>query len=107
MANTREDVVPSLIENTTMQKLLRDGVHIQYTIKAIEGYVLHDKVGDWTEMDEMTGEEILKEAFFTGTCSCAASYDFEANPREFYAIPESSVPADQIFGGVDNDHEIM
>lgn len=32
--------------------------------------------------------------------------DFVANPREFYTVPESSVPADQIFGGGGNNHEI-
>lgn len=104
---TYEDVNPSLIENTTMQKLLSDGVHRAYKISPVDGYVLHDNAGDWTEPDEITGEETTVLAFYTGTCSCAASYDFTANPREFYAVLASTVPENQIFGGVNNDHEVM
>lgn len=107
MTFTYEDVNPTLIPNTTMQKRFIDGVHKQYLITPVDGYVLHDSVGNWTEMDPITGEEITKEAYYTGTCTCAASYDFTANPREFYAVPADSVPADQIFGGVNNDHEVM
>ena len=107
MTFTYEDVNPTLIPNTTMQKRFIDGVHKQYRITPVDGYGVHDSVGNWTEMDPITGEEITKEAYYTGTCTCAASYDFTANPREFYAVPADSVPADQIFGGVNNDHEVM
>ena len=108
MAYTYEDVIPSFIPNTTMFKRLRDGVPTTYAITAIDGYVLHDNRGCWTERDEMTGEEIVKHAFYGGTCTCSVSYDFEANPYEFYAVPENTVPADQIFGGGgNNNHEIM
>ena len=103
MIITYEDVVPTLIPNTTMRKSFRDGVHKTYVITPIEGYVLHDKAGDYP--DPVTGENTL--AFFVGSCSCAASYDFDVNPREFYAVPADSIPADQIFGGVNNDHEVM
>ena len=105
---TYEDVTPSLIVNTTMQKRFIDGVHKQYLITANDGYVLHDNTGDWTEIDEITGDEIVKQAVYTGTVGCAASYDFAANPREFYAIPENEAPANQIFGDAgNNNHEIM
>lgn len=103
---TYEDVTPSLIPNTIMKKRLLNGVHKTYTITAADGYVLHDNAGDWTDIDPITGEEIVYKAFYSGTCTCAANYDFAANPREFYAVPADSVPADQIFGG-SNDHEIM
>ena len=105
---TNELLSPSLIENTTMYKKYIDGVHKVYSITPNEGYVLHDKVGDLIVEDEVTGEEIVTLAYFRGTCTCGANYDFAANPREFYAVLESSVPADQIFGGGNNnDHEIM
>lgn len=107
MAYTYEDVIPSLIENTTMYKKLRDGVHTTYAITAVDGYVLHDKGRDWTEINPETGEEVLKLGYTTGTATCAANYDFTANPREFYAVLENAVPADQIFGGNNNDHEVM
>jgi hypothetical protein len=54
---------------------------------------------------EETGEIIL--GYRTSTASCPASYDFTTNPREFYAVLESSIPADQIFGGGNNGHETM
>ena len=104
---TYEDVNPTLIENTTMRKSFLDGVHRTFVITPVDGYVLHDKARDWTDIDPITGEEVLYRGYTTGTASCAASYDFTANPREFYAVPESEVPADQIFGGGDNDHEVM
>lgn len=89
MANiTRENVVPSLIENTIMQKLYLNGVPRQYVITPVDGYVLHDNMGDWVDLDPITGEETEMKAYYRGSCSCPASYDFVANPREFYVILE-------------------
>ena len=104
-----ENVIPSPIENATTKKLLADGVHRTYNIKANDGYILHDKTLD-CDIDIANGGIPLDEpilGFTRGTVSCAASYDFTANPREFYAVPEDSVPADQIFGGGDNNTEVM
>jgi hypothetical protein len=110
MAVSYENVNPSLIANTTMQKRFYDGVHKQYCITANDGYVLHDNTldqyeGGFTEDGEPIGELLL--GYTTTTCTCAASYDFATNPREFYAVLASDVPVDQIYGGVDNDHEVM
>lgn len=107
---TYEDVNPTLIANTTMQKRLRDGVDYSYRITANDGYVLHDKALDTEEFDyEMmipTGNII--RGYTEGTCTCAASYDFIANEREFYAVLRSEVPENQIFGGGNNnEHEVM
>lgn len=107
MANfTYEDIIPSLIENTVMQKMLKDGIHKTYVIGPTDGYVLHDASRDWIYIDPNTMEETLKLGYTTGTATVAASYDFAANPRELYAVPADSVPADQIFGGGGN-HEVM
>ena len=95
---TDDNYVNSPIANTTMLEKLRDGVVYAYALKAVEGYVLHDSRGCWTEIDETTGGEVIKHAFYGGTCTCIASYDFTANPYEFYAILENEVPTDQIFG---------
>lgn len=94
MIITYEDVNPSLIENTTMQKVLRDGVHSTYYIAPADGYVLHDKTYDTIVIDPVTGEETDEVilGYRTSTASCAASYDFTANPREFYAVPEDQAP---------------
>lgn len=108
MVTTYEDVIPSLIENTTMQKVIVNGVHRVYYITPVEGYVMHDKAYDTGVVDPETaaetGEFIL--GYRTTTASCSANYDFVANPREFYTVPENSVPADQIFGSITNNPEI-
>ena len=91
---TYEEVIPSIIPNTTMVKGLVDGVHRNYQINPVPGYVLHDKEGDWVNPE--TNETVL--SFYIGTCSCGANYDFVANPREFYAVPANGIPEGQIFG---------
>lgn len=105
MSDILVDVIPTLIENTTMQQRVKDGVPYTYRITPVDGYVLHDNTVDYTDINHDTMEEIPKLGYKRGTATCAASYDFVANPREFYAVPEDSVPADQVFGGNNNDHE--
>lgn len=107
MAYVYEDVNPSLIENTTMKMVLQDGVNRGYRITPNDGYVLHDKANDWTDLNPDTMEETLMLGYARGTVTCHANYDFTANPREFYAVLETDVPADQIFGGGNNDHEVI
>lgn len=106
MAYTYEDVTPTLIANTTMQKRLLNGVHKSYLITANEGYVLHDNTLDYTDIDPVTGEEVLVLGFTDNTKTCGANYDFTANSREFYAVPRNEVPENQIFGG-GNNPEVM
>lgn len=101
-----ELVEPTLIENTTTRKYINSsGVFRAYYITPNEGYVLHDNALDWYETNPETHERELKLGYTGGTASCASTYDFEVNPREFYAVLESSVSTDQIFGVGDNDHE--
>lgn len=106
---TYETVTPTPIANVLVERGYSDGVHKIYRLSAIEGYVLHDNGYDMPILDEdtleETGEVIL--GYTAGTVSCWYNYDFAANPREFYAVLETEVPADQIFGGGGNDHEIM
>lgn len=106
MAITREDLNPTLIENTSMKKVFRDGVHVQYDITPNEGYVLHDKNYDMPVFDEATGMETgeIVLGYRVSTASVAARYDFEANLRELYAVLASDVPADQIFGTPEPEH---
>ena len=102
-------VNPSLIENTTMQKGIdENGVHRNYLFTPIPGYVIHDNESDYMGLDPVTGEDVLVLGYTRGTVTCGANYNFTANPREFYAVPESDVPdpENQIFGGGGN-HEIM
>lgn len=110
MAYTYENVNPTLIENTTMQKRLLNGIHRSYTINANEGYILHDKTYDEIAVDEETfeetGEIILGFRPPSSTATVAASYDFTVNPREFYAILEDDLPEGAVIYSNDN-HEIM
>ena len=107
MANVYEDMNPSPIENALVQKSYRDGVHRSYRITPNAGYVLHDNARDWVDMNPDTMEETTMLGFTRGTATCGANYDFTANPREFYAVPESEVPADQIFGGNPNGDHVV
>lgn len=88
-----KDISPAPIENTVMTAVHRDGVHMVTRICPIPGFVLHDQAGSWE--DPETHEKI--EAYYTGTCSCGADYDFTANPRGFYAVREESVDPSQVF----------
>ena len=122
MVITYEDLAQTLIPNTTMQKMLTDGVHKAYRIKPIANYVLHDNTMDFDELDENTMEETRKFGYSPSSVyvTCGANYDFSTHTvtdergntytaygnRDFFAIPESDVPADQIFGSGDNNHEI-
>jgi len=109
----RVDVTP-YYENTTQQAYYSDAELtnlLTYVISPVDGFVIHDKELDMPEYDENFNETGNVTLGFTGgsISVAAASYDFEANPREIYAIPRSEVPApeNQIFGGGDNDHEVM
>lgn len=121
---TYEDVVPTLIPNTTMRKMFIDGVHKVYVITPLDGYVLRDKANDEEEIDpdtlEPTGRTLF--CYASGGATCGANYDFTplqvtdengvthtayGAQREFFARLASEVPADQIFGGSGNDHEVM
>lgn len=94
---TREEIAPTPIENTTVVKAFVNGAHRQYEITPNDGYVLHNKVRDWIQRNEETGEEILRCGYSSCMSSCPASYDFSENPNELYAVPADSVPAEQIF----------
>lgn len=75
MAITYE-TMETLIPNTTMRKLLKDGVHITYNIEPNEGYVLHDKGRDMNDLDPETMETIFKLGYTGGMASCGANYQF-------------------------------
>ena len=90
MIITHKIITPSLVPNATTQLNLRDGLPSSYYIIPNEGYVLHDKERDTPEYDEEamseTGNIIL--GYAKKIVSCSVNYDFEANPREFYAVRE-------------------
>ena len=123
MIFTYEDVTPTLIPNTTMQKMFIDGVHKTYVITPIEGYALHDSASDMEGFNPETGEPTGQIVFYyaIGGASCGANYDFTPvqvmdengvthtayGSRGFFARLIREVPADQIYGVGGNDHEVM
>lgn len=124
MAITYEEVTPSLIPNTIMRRSLLNGVHKSYTIQPIANYVLHDNTLNTDILDE-TGINVIGQKFGYSPSSvyksCSANYDFTPHTvtdengntytaygnRDFFAVPESDVPADQIFGVDEPEHEVM
>lgn len=122
---TEENVIPSLIANTTMVKRFADGVHKTYKITPNPGYVLHDNRHDeYAEYDDNGNPigEPIRLGYYSGTRSVSASYDFDnvvqamdgttavykIGEYGFYAIPSSDIGNGQIFGGgTEPDHEIM
>ena len=88
MAIIYEDIIPSIIENTTMYKVVSNGIHRATRITPIEGYVLRDTELDTAVIDTETlmptGE--IVEGYYNGTRSVGANYDFYENQRQFRAV---------------------
>lgn len=121
MSYTYENVLPTLIPNTVMQKRLLNGVHKTYLIEAADGYVLHDNAADELDLEDNI---VLK--YSVGTCTCGANYDFSTTEmtvpdingnmvvvtaygsRQFFAFPENLVldPENNIYGG-NNNHTVV
>jgi len=105
------------ILNATITQLSSGG----FRVRANEGYVLHDKNRNIEVMDETTmmptGEILLGYLPYPAACVVPASYDFENTKvidgytaygsREFFARPQSEVPADQIFTNPNPPAEVM
>lgn len=111
---TREDLIPSLIANTNMQKMFVDGVHTGYSIEAIDGYGLHDKDSDVQADGIVVIEPII--CFGVGSMTVRKDYDFDnvvngtyngvngviqvqkIGAKKLFAIPLSEVGANNISG---------
>ena len=109
---TWEDVIPTLIPNTMMQRRLRDGTPTVYKIVPVDGYVLHDKGRDYPIEDPDTYEQIGTRRGYTkmGT-TCAINYNFDVanifdedgvshvsyGNRELFSRPANQVSDEQIF----------
>lgn len=83
-----EDIIPPILENTTMQTMYSDGVARRIVITPNEGYVLRDAELDSPQHDPETmmptGEVV--EGYYKGTRYVPINYDFVANPRQFRAV---------------------
>lgn len=102
--------VEAKFPNTRMEAYYNtNNVLRTYYIYPLEGYALHDNAYDEHVIDEYgneTGE--VRQMFTTAFTTVPATYDFEANPDNIFAVPLSELDEDQLCGGGDNnDHEVM
>lgn len=121
---TYETATDVTIPNMLVEKGFADGVHKIYRIKPIANYVLHDNTLDYDVLDDMHLTVIGRNFGYSPSSvyvTCGANYDFTTHTvtdengntytaygnRDFFAVPESNVPADQIFGVDTPEHEIM
>lgn len=95
----------------------RDGVFTNYIARAQEGYVFYDTNANDTEpvIDPETGEPMIDpETGLIVVQPVTYYYTFRGFPVNYnmdnfslVAVLRDTVPADHIFGGGGNDHEIM
>lgn len=107
MAVTYEDIVPTLVPNTTMEKTLSDGNAINIRIYPDDGYVLHLKRHDYEDIDPITGETVTTLRFCSGMKSVNINYDFSVKVQDTYTytdengnevtIPIEKIGAEEIF----------
>lgn len=78
------------LENTIFEAREMDGKITSYIIRPCEGYKLHEITLDEPVFDEETMQETgeKKLCFTKAYVTASANYDFEANPREIYAVKE-------------------
>ena len=104
--------VDPVYENTTMTAYYNSSNVLRaYFITAVEGYLLHDEQYDFIEIDEETGEPtgetMLGYIPYPAPVSVGYNYEFEANPRNIFAIPEGTVPENQIFNNGNSDNKTI
>lgn len=97
-------------DNTIMREIRNnDNILIAYDISPVDGYVLHNSSLDVYEVDmvETDGAEeedveptitrtLISRGYSHNSCSVFASYDFNINPDEIYAIKEDAVGEDGV-----------
>lgn len=102
--------VAPVYENTTMQEYYDNANVLRaFRIAPIEGYVLHSTSYDEEVYDEEgnpTGEILLGYIPYPAFVQVGYNYNFELNPKQIFAVPADTVPADQIFNNGGN-HEVM
>ena len=91
-------------ENITVYDRLNDGVPAGWSVRANAGYVMYRSTDHFTEYDPETGEEVPVTYYYTES---GLPFNYNWNNFAWVAVPRDSVDENYIFGGVDNDHEIM
>lgn len=104
MATRFELETEIVIPNITIERQYINDVHTGYRLTPNEGYVLHSPSRDVEVEDPMTGETHIEQYYYR-MCSIPKAKPVSA--WDWHAVLESSVPPDMIFGGGNNDHEVM
>ena len=95
----------TLLPNINVKHCYKDGVLKMLQRYPADGYVLHIPSGDTPIYDE-EGNEIGIQPYYTyGGATCRLNYDFTTNPNNYHAdLYEEGM---EVFGGGNNDHEVM
>ena len=93
-----------VLPNITVERKITDGVHRAYRLTANEGYVLHSPSLDVEVPDPYTGETHIEQYYYRQATITVVQ---PVANWDWHAVLEDSVPADMIFGGGNNNHEIM
>lgn len=101
--------IEALIENTKFEaRVDKNGNIISYRISPMEGYKLHEITLDEEIMDKETllptGK--IKKGYTRSFVTAGANYDFKKNERDIYAVPQDTVPENQIFNNGGPEHEV-
>lgn len=82
----------------------RDGELSGWKFETEEGYVMYNPNDETYEEDPETGLEVRVHYYYT---QYNASFRFDPATFPYIAVPRDSVDENYIFGGGDNDHEVM
>lgn len=108
MAVFKDVLNPNFIfPNITIYDILRDEVLTGYRARPNEGYVMYSQSTDvivLPEINHETGEPII-ETYYCRQAQFPLNFNFDN--FDYIAVLESEVPADHIFGGGGNDHEVI
>ena len=90
--------------NINLYRRYKDGVFNGWKAETAEGYVMYDTTANNTELDPETMIERPVTYYYTIT-TLPLRYNIDNFP--YVAVPRDSVDENYIFGGEDNNHEIM
>ena len=94
----------NIYPNLTVYDRFRDGLLYGWRVNSNEGYVFYDENAEDMTIDPETMMEVPITYYYT-VRYCPPTYNW-AN-FALVAVPRDSVPADQIFGVGEPEHEVM
>lgn len=96
MAEFKNELATDInLQNISVYRKFRDGVHCAYEVFADEGFVMYDKKAQNTELDPETNE-IVPVTYYYTWISCPLNCDFGAFSYE--ATERANVNEKYVFG---------